>query len=130
MDETSPPSADQLMAERIAVEDAVLNYVAGCAAADPETVAEAFSPDAQMWGYLAGEYVTISGAEFVAEVIDGADRPGPEYSHSIHSVEVRGGVATAILDEEQFLGQDFRNYLGLVRLDGRWRIASKIFTSL
>lgn len=116
--------------DRSAVEAAALAYVDGCAAADSDAVADAFSPDAVMWGHLAGDYVTMTGAAFAANVIAGADPAGPEYTHTVHSIEVTGDVATAILDEKQFLGLDFRNHFGLVRRDGRWRINSKIFTSL
>lgn len=125
-----PEKTEAASADRYAVERAVLKYVEGCTAADDEAVADAFSPDAVMWGYLAGNYVSMTGREFAATVIADAQPAGPEYSFRIHAIEVSGDVATAILDEEQFLGLDFRNHFGLVRRDGRWRICSKVFTSL
>lgn len=112
------------------VNDAIQRYVDGCKAADPEAVREAFAPDAVMWGYLGAKYATMSGADFAAKVIAGADPAGPEYAAEIHSVVVTGEIAHAILDERGFLGADFRNHFGLVRRDGVWRIASKIFTTV
>lgn len=113
-----------------AVAEAIGRYVEGCRAADGTAVAEAFSPDAVMWGYLAGDYVTMSGSHFAEQVVAGAEPAGDEYSHQIHSIEVTGDIATAVLTEKQFQGLDFCNHFGLVRRDGRWRICSKVFTSL
>lgn len=109
---------------------AVQRYVDGCVAADPDAVREAFDADAVMWGYLGEEFVTMSGAEFAQNVVGSARPAGDEYSASIHSVVVEGGVAHAVLDERQFLGADFRNFFGLARRDGAWRIVSKVFTTL
>lgn len=110
--------------------EAIQRYVDGCKAADPEAVRGAFAADAVMWGYLGEEYVTMSGADFAANVIAGADPAGHAYAAEIHSVVVTGGIAHAILDERGFLGADFRNHFGLVRRDGVWRIASKVFTTV
>lgn len=121
---------DATTADRLAVERAVLKYAEGCGTADEAAVIEAFSPDAVMWGRLAGDYVSMTGREFAASVIADAQPAGPEYSHRVHTIDVTGDIATAILDEEQFLGLDFRNHFGLVRREGQWRICSKVFTSL
>lgn len=112
-----------------AVEAAVQKYVDGCRAADAEQVRDAFDEHAVMWGYLGPDYVTMSGADFAANVVATAEPAGPEYASEIHGVEVVGDVASAVLDERQFLGADFRNFFGLVRRDGVWRITSKVFTT-
>ncbi|MBC9943103.1 nuclear transport factor 2 family protein [Leucobacter sp. cx-328] len=36
----------------------------------------------------------------------------------------------AILEETAYLGANFHNQFGLVRIDGRWRIVSKVFTTV
>lgn len=110
--------------------EAIQRYVNGCTAADSEAVRGAFAADAVMWGYLGAEYVTMSGTDFAANVIAGADPAGHEYAAEIHSVVVTGDIAHAILDERGFLGADFRNHFGLVCRDGVWRIASKVFTTV
>lgn len=83
-----------------------------------------------MWGYLGTEYATMSGADFAANVVAPADPAGSEYSYEIHGISVQGDMVHAVLDEKQFLGSDFRNFFGLVRRDGVWRIASKVFTTI
>lgn len=112
------------------VRAAVQRYVDGCVAADPEMVRDAFDDQAVMWGYLGPDYATMTGAEFAANVIATATPAGAEYTAHIHSIVVTGDVANAVLDEQQFLGADFRNYFGLVRRDGVWRITSKVFTTV
>ncbi|WP_081809956.1 nuclear transport factor 2 family protein [Leucobacter sp. PH1c] len=112
-----------------AVRAAVQRYVDGCVAADPAAVRDAFTEDAMMWGTLGPEAVTMSGADFAANVIATAVPAGPEYGAEIHGIVVTGEIAHAVLDERQFLGADFRNHFGLVRREGVWRIASKVFTT-
>ncbi|QIM16147.1 nuclear transport factor 2 family protein [Leucobacter insecticola] len=112
------------------VRAAVQKYVDGCAAADPVMVRDAFDEHAVMWGYLGSDYATMSGAEFAANVIATAAPAAESYAANIHSITVTGDVAHAVLDERQFLGADFRNYFGLVRRDGTWRITSKVFTTV
>ncbi|MCB1274484.1 MAG: nuclear transport factor 2 family protein [Leucobacter sp.] len=118
------------MSSEAEVRAAVQKYVDGCAAADPAMVRDAFDENAVMWGYLGAEYSTMRGAEFAAEVVATAEPLGEEYSYEIHGIVVQGEVAYAILDEVQFLGADFRNFFGLIRRDGVWRITSKVFTTV
>ncbi|MBL3689943.1 nuclear transport factor 2 family protein [Leucobacter chromiireducens] len=126
----SQESSSPQNAAEAAVRAAVQRYVDGCVAADPAAVRDAFSADAVMWGYLGPDYVTMSGADFAANVIATAAPAGAEYRAEIHGIVVTGSIAHAVLDERQFLGANFRNHFGLVLRDGEWRIASKVFTTV
>ncbi|QIK64313.1 nuclear transport factor 2 family protein [Leucobacter viscericola] len=112
------------------VRAAVQKYVDGCVAADPKAVRDAFDENATMWGYLGDDYVTMSGEEFAANVVGSAEPATGAYTANIHGIEITGNVASAILEEEQFLGANFRNHFGLLRRDGAWRIVSKVFTTV
>ncbi len=112
------------------VRQAVELYVTGVRANDAETVKRAFSEDAVMWGYLGPDYLTQSASSFADDVVATAPAPDPAYRYEIHSIEVFGEIASAILDERAYLGADFRNHFGLVRIDGTWRITSKVFTTV
>lgn len=109
---------------------AIEAYIFGCMRADADAVSAAFSPDAFMWGYLGNEYVSQSGEDFARTVIAHAKPAGDEYTYNIHTVQVTGDVANATIDEQNFLGANFINYFGLVRRNGTWRIASKVFTTV
>ena len=108
---------------------AVQRYVDGCVTADADAVRDAFAEGACMWGWLGAEFVSMTGAEFAERVVAPAAPAGPEYASEIHGIDVAGAVAHAVLDERGFLGADFRNFFGLVRRDGEWRIVSKVFTT-
>ncbi|MBK0422506.1 nuclear transport factor 2 family protein [Leucobacter sp. CSA2] len=109
---------------------AVQRYVDGCAAADPALVREAFAPNARMWGYLGPDYVEMSGEDFVVNVVEPAEPAGPDYASQISGIDVTGDTAHAVLEEQGFLGANFRNHFGLVRRNGVWRIVSKVFTTV
>lgn len=111
------------------VRAAVELYVEGVSTNDPGIVKRAFTEDAMMWGYLGPDYATQSAIAFVDQVVATAPEPDPDYGYEIHGISVTGNVATAVLDERSYLGADFRNHFGLVRIDGVWKIASKVFTT-
>ncbi|WP_022890813.1 nuclear transport factor 2 family protein [Agromyces italicus] len=112
------------------VRAAVELYVTGVSTNDPAVVMRAFNDDAVMWGYLGPELVSQSARSFAEHVVATAPPPDPEYAHEIHGIMITGDIATAVLDEWSYLGSDFRNHLGLVRVEGVWRIVSKVFTTL
>lgn len=109
---------------------AVQRYVEGVTRADPAIVRGSFAANAVMWGYLGGAYESISADTFAETIVAPPQPAGPEYSHRVHSVVVTGRIASAILDEEGYLGANFRDIFGLVEVDGVWRIASKVFTTV
>lgn len=109
---------------------AVEKYVTGVKTRDARIVKDAFQENGMMWGYLGENFTAMTAADFADHVVATAPEPDPNYSAEIHSLQVTGEVATAILDERHYLGADFRNYFGLVRTEGTWRIASKMFTTV
>lgn len=109
---------------------AVERYVEGVTKANPAIVTDSFAPNAVMWGYLGEAYESISSDTFAKNIVAPSQPAGPEYSHRVHSVVVTGRIASAILDEEGYLGANFRDIFGLVEVDGVWRIASKVFTTV
>ena len=111
------------------VRAAVERYVAGVSTNDAELVKQAFTEDGRMWGYLGDDFTVMTAVDFAEQVVATAPPADPAYRAEIHGIEVTGGIATAILDERAYLGSDFRNQFGLVRVDGVWRIASKVFTT-
>ncbi|HWV48902.1 MAG TPA: nuclear transport factor 2 family protein [Microbacterium sp.] len=113
-----------------AVEQAVKNYVDGVKASDAQAVKDAFRDDAVMWGYLGPDVTVLPAAGFADQVVATAPPADENYTSTIHSIAITGDIATAILDERGYLGADFRNHFGLLRVDGEWKIASKVFTTV
>lgn len=115
----------------VEVQAAVEKYVSGVIANDVGLVSSAFRVDAVMWGFLGGDSVVTLPISTFLDVVAGAPDPSgwaADYTHKIHSIEITGDVAVAVLEETGYLGgADFTNYFSLVREDGRWQIAGKTF---
>lgn len=105
-------------------------YVKGAATADPDLVKSTCHESASFRGFLGEQFTVTSPDEYATTVVATAPAPGDEYKHQIHSVTVVGNIATAILDEQGYLGFDFRDYFGLARIEGEWKIVSKVFTTI
>jgi hypothetical protein len=83
---------------------AVEKYITGVKARDARIVQDAFQENGMMWGYLGNKYTEMTAADFAAHVVATAPEPDPNYSAKVHSVQVTGEIATAILDERHYLG--------------------------
>ncbi|MBI1732906.1 MAG: nuclear transport factor 2 family protein [Gammaproteobacteria bacterium] len=106
-------------------------YIAACRAGNVARLRAIFHPQALMTGYLAGQFLCGPPEPFFAAVQSqpAPDKSGADYRAEIVSVEVTGDVATATLREWGYLGLDFTDHFHLVRVEGKWKIASKTFTS-
>ena len=101
-------------------------YIDGSAHGDAEKLADAFHPDAQMYGALSGDRYDEPITEYIKLV---ADSPGGELLRArITSIVQAGDAATATVVEDGFWGTlSFVTFLSLSRIDGRWRIVNKNF---
>ena len=107
----------------------ITELVDACHAGDSERLRAVFSQGALMSGYFNGEYYSGSPEPFYDEV---RDNPAPastgvKYIAEIKSVEEFGDIASAILEERNFLGADFINLYQLARIDESWQIVSKAY---
>ena len=53
--------------------------------------------------------------------------PAADLSYEIHTVDIEGTVATARLETDNWHGHRFTDLFTLLRLDGEWKIISKVF---
>ena len=99
-------------------------YLEGGTNNDIETLVKAFHPTATMKYIAKGEYKEVNAIEFFRAGI----KPGPPSNRKtrILSVKVQGNAAQAELEIEydSFYFVDFMN---LLKVDGEWKIVSKIF---
>ncbi len=101
--------------------------------ADVETLKQIFHPGAAMCGYL-GDKLLIGGPEpFFADL---KSRPSMQaeqapYQWEILDVHTSGLTASLRLEESGFFGVfSFVNYFHLLKVDGEWKIVSKLFQSV
>ena len=87
-------------------------------------VEEAFHEDARIAGPDDGALAQMSRGDFAELVADKG--PHPDLDERILGVSVDGGVATARV-ADSYLGRRFIDHLALVKLEGRWRIYTKLW---
>jgi hypothetical protein len=121
------PGAGSLVEDYDAIRQVVQLCLDGEATGDVEKLREAFHDDAHMFGSLAGERYDVP----ISVLMDmSASSPADtgQYQSRIVSVHQTGDAALAIVAEEGYWGSvSFIDYLSLSRIDGRWKIVSKLF---
>lgn len=109
------------------VQRVVQLFFDGEAKGDAAKLEEASHPDARLFGSVGGTRYDISIAEFIELA---AKEPGDtgNYRVRILSVQQTGDAAVAVVAEEGYWGSlSFIDYLQLARIDGTWRVVSKLF---
>jgi hypothetical protein len=111
-----------------AIATVVQLYIDGCAEGDAAKLAEAFHPDAQMYGAIDDHRFDVPMTEFFKIVAETPGSAGGRLRAQISSITHVGDAANAIVLEEGFWGTlSFVDFLSLSRSDGRWRIVNKTF---
>lgn len=110
--------------DRKLIEKTVSYYLDGGTNNDFETLKKAFHKDATM-KFIRGEnYTEVNALEFFKKAI----KPGSKQNRTyiIEQINIAGNAANARLriDYSNFY---FIDYMNLLKIDGEWKIVSKIF---
>ena len=111
--------------------DAIRSTVQLCldgeAAGDVAKLRAAFHPEARMFGSLAGERYDVPIQELF-DLAASAPADTGRYRSRILAVQQTGDAAFATVVEEGYWGTvSFVDYLSLAKVDGAWKIVSKLF---
>jgi Putative lumazine-binding len=109
------------------VRQVVQLFLDGEAKGDAAKLEEASHPDARVFGSVAGTRYDMPMAEFIGLAVK---EPGDTGSHRarILSVHQTGDAAVAEVAEEGYWGTlSFIDYIQLARIEGTWKVASKLF---
>ena len=99
----------------------------GEAQGDVTKLREAFHPEARMFGTLAGERYDVP-IEELFELAQSAPADTGSYRSRVLSVQQRGDAAVGVVAEEGYWGTvSFIDYFLLARIEGDWKIVSKLF---
>jgi hypothetical protein len=99
----------------------------GEAKGDVAKLREAFHEDARMFGSLAGERYDVPIEELFA-LAESAPADTGNYRSRVLSVQQTGDAAVGVVDEEGYWGTvSFIDYFQLARIEGDWKIVSKLF---
>ncbi len=111
-----------------AIAAALQLYIDGVAEGDATKVAEAFHPDAQMYGAVGDHRYDMPIADFCRHVAEHPADVDGTFRARITSIVQAGDAACASVTEENHLGTlAFADFFTLCHSDGRWRIVNKTF---
>lgn len=117
----------------LTVQNVMQQYIDGVYQGNVEKLKGFFHEKAVMNGFL-GEQMLIGGPEPFFEDIGknpSMSKMDIPYNGEITSIEITGLTANVTIKETGFAGiYNFINYFHLMKVDGEWKIMSKIFTSV
>lgn len=109
-----------------AIAQAVQLYIDGTARGDGAKLAEAFHPDARIYGAVGAQRFDVPVAEFAKLITESPADAAGTYRARITSIVETGDAAIATVVEEGFWGtMSFTDFLSLCRIEDRWRIVNK-----
>jgi len=107
------------------IEKTIGKYVEGARTGDPDLMRAAFLREATVRGSYGGKPVDWTLQEFCDLIAKGGAAPGLEAR--IAAVEISGTAAMARLEAVNWRGTRYTDFFVLLKRDGEWRIASKVF---
>jgi hypothetical protein len=124
---TAPPTAQaQTHAEQDGVRAAISAYLQGHATGDPAHFRKAFLPTAHIEGVRGGKFTSWTVDEYCAlfKGVPAADEA--TRVRTIDSIDISGdaAMAKATLNHGATV---FTDYLVLLKVDGEWKIANKVY---
>ncbi|QIE48016.1 nuclear transport factor 2 family protein (plasmid) [Pseudohalocynthiibacter aestuariivivens] len=115
------------VSEEEAIKSVVRDYFEGVIYDQPERIRSAMHPKAHQAGHYNGEYEFFDRDTFVTSVKpENPLSPGAVYEAEFEMVDITGTAAVAKFRVVCF-GENFTDYLSLIKDDGKWTIVMKIF---
>ncbi|MFJ2333864.1 nuclear transport factor 2 family protein [Pseudomonas helleri] len=102
-------------------------YIDGYRSADIAGIEKAFHQDAIMWGYTGDELLQGSAIAVFASFFKSLGA-SPDTHSRLDILAITPTAAVVRVDmENDVLGASFHDFLSLLKIDGQWKIISKIF---
>lgn len=120
------PHPPQVEAADAAVRAPLEAYLRGHATGDPEQFRAAFHPDAALWGARNGTLIRMTAQQYIAGANGSAPADEASRQRRIESLDVTGDTASANISLD-YPAVKFTDCMQLMRIDGEWRIVSKMF---
>jgi hypothetical protein len=108
-----------------AIARTVQHYIDGGKSGSGADMKAAFHEDATIFGYVGDDLF----AGPIQLLFDWNDQNGPasELQGRLASVDISGTIATVRLELDNWTGHRFTDMFTLLKLDGEWKIISKVF---
>ncbi|MDF2569602.1 MAG: hypothetical protein K0R55_1206 [Sporomusa sp.] len=106
--------------------EVINRYVKGVILGKSEVMKPSFHKDATMYGYVQGVGLSEGSIQNLYDVVDQAG-PAPNLKARVDILDLEGTVASArvVLEAEQVV--IYTDFHHLLKIDGEWKIISKIF---
>lgn len=132
MSTTRPQTADLTAPRLEEIREVVEHYAEVLRDGSVDALRKAFHPQAIMSGYFNDDLMIMDMEGFAGLVrsIEPPSKTGEPFRYDLESAQVTGDIATVEITEYSFLGHDFRTCFHMTRIDGRWQITAKLFTTL
>ena len=108
-----------------AINKTIQHYIDGGKTGKSEEMKLAFHPDATIFGY-AGEDLFGGPIQNLFEWVD-QNPPATELQGRIANIDLIETVATVRLELENWNGRRFTDLFTLLKINGEWKIFSKVF---
>ncbi len=111
--------------EQTAIEQVLHKYISGGISGRSDDMKSAFHEGATIFGYLGPDFIgaPIQG---LFEWVD-QNSPATGLQSTIASIDIGETVATARLELNDWGGHRFTDMFTLLKVDGEWKIISKVF---
>ena len=118
------PNTPASISEYDAITKTIQHYIDGGKTGQSAEMKLAFHPDATIFGYAP----ELFGGP-IQMLFDWVDQNGPaaELEGRITSIDLAESVATVRLELENWGGRRFTDLFTLLKVDGEWKILSKVF---
>ena len=111
-----------------AVRAVVSQYFRGHATADPAEMRKAFLPTAHIEGIREGKFVSWTAEEYSSRFTGKPAADEASRKRTIDSVDV-SGTAAMVKATLVHGATTFTDYFVLLKVDGAWKIANKVYSS-
>ena len=101
-------------------------YVEGLRIGSADMVAEAFHPDAVMYGFTNGQLLGGSVDNLYTFIRSNGDAPGITTRLDILAITPTTAVVRVDMEQDA-IGADYNDFLTLIRIDGRWQVIAKVY---
>lgn len=115
------------------IHECIQNYIDGTFEADIEKLKRCFAPQAVMNGFLNGGMMCSTPQPFIDDIASSPSmkEQNCSYEAAILSETITGQIASVIVKETGFRNTaTMENHFHLMKMDGQWKIVSKLFTTL
>ena len=108
-----------------AIRSVVEHYIRGARTGKGAAMKPAFHDDASVYGYVGPD---LFGGP-IQGLYDWNDENGPAKDVEVRftSIDIVGTAASVRLDMDNWTGHRFTDFFNLVKIDGEWKIVSKVF---